>query len=224
MSHTFKTIQLYALILAFLLSANIGFAQFSSKLLKSQQVHSRPNSSIWHRKLDQALPLLGHRNWIVIADSAYPHQSAPGIETIYTGSKQIEVLEEVLKRLGKVKHVSPVVMLDAELKHVPEDDAPGVEAYRKQLNQLLKGQKITEKPHEDIIGQLDADSKLYKVLLLKTDLTIPYTSVFLQLDCGYWGPEKEQRMRDAIEGVKSKKEFKSLGDRAREVEKNLGFK
>jgi hypothetical protein len=33
------------------------------------------------------------------------------------------------------------------------------------------------------------------VLILKTDLTLPYTSVFIELDCGYWGPEKEQALR-----------------------------
>ncbi|PHS06079.1 MAG: hypothetical protein COA78_14690 [Blastopirellula sp.] len=217
MSHSLKTIPFYALTLALALSANMVFAQTSPERIRAEAaLRAKFSMPAWQRKLDQALPLLGHRNWIVIADSAYPHQSAPGIETIYTGGKQIEVLEEVLKRLGKVKHVSPVVMIDAELKHVPEANAPGVEAYRKQLNKILKGQSITEKPHEEIIGQLDADSKLYKVLLLKTDLTIPYTSVFLQLDCGYWGPEKEQQLRDAIESAKS------LSEESREIEKALG--
>ena len=32
----------------------------------------------WQTKLKKELPLLGHRNWIVIADSAYPWQTAPG--------------------------------------------------------------------------------------------------------------------------------------------------
>jgi hypothetical protein len=37
------------------------------------------------------------------------------------------------------------------------------------------------------------------VLLLKTDLTLPYTSVFIRLDCGYWSDEAEQQLRAAIE-------------------------
>ena len=41
---------------------------------------------------------------------------------------------------------------------------------------------------------------MFNVLLLKTDLVIPYTSVFLQLDCGYWNAEKEARLRDLISG------------------------
>jgi hypothetical protein len=39
----------------------------------------------WKKDLSEQLPLLGHRNWVVVADSAYPLQTAPGIETIYVG-------------------------------------------------------------------------------------------------------------------------------------------
>ena len=31
----------------------------------------------WLATLQKQLPLLGHRNWIVIADAAYPWQTAP---------------------------------------------------------------------------------------------------------------------------------------------------
>jgi hypothetical protein len=30
-------------------------------------------------------------------------------------------------------------------------------------------------------------------------MALPYTSVFLELDCGYWNAEKEQRLRSALE-------------------------
>ena len=40
----------------------------------------------WRATLDERLPLLGHRNWIVVADAAYPWQASAGIETIDTGS------------------------------------------------------------------------------------------------------------------------------------------
>ena len=50
----------------------------------------------------------------------------------------------------------------------------------------LKGQKVTSLPHEKTIEQLDEAGQTFHVLLLKTDLTLPYTSVFIRLDCGYW--------------------------------------
>src|SRR5580658_2468417 len=82
----------------------------------------------WQKTLKQQLPLLGHRNWIVIADSAYPWQTAPGIDTINTGASQLEVVKAVLDALGKVQHVRPIIYLDAEMPHVPEADAAGITA------------------------------------------------------------------------------------------------
>jgi len=156
-------------------------------------------SSAWRVKLDSELPVLGHRNWIVVADSAYPRQSASGIETIYTDAGQIEVLEAVLKGVGEAAHVQAIVLIDEEMDCVTEKDAPGIEAYRRQLKTLLKGKVVKVMPHEQIISKLDADAKKFNILLLKTDMVIPYTSVFLQLDCGYWSADKEKRLRAAIE-------------------------
>src|SRR5438477_13150006 len=79
--------------------------------------------SDWQTKLRQELPLLGHRNWIVVADSAYPLQTAPGIETLYVDTDQLEVVELVLAELAKTKHVKPINYTDAELKPVPENRA-----------------------------------------------------------------------------------------------------
>ena len=156
-------------------------------------------SEDWKPVFDQRLPEYGHRNWIVIADSAYPKQSASGIETIYTDAGQIEVLQHVLKAIDSAKHIRPVIMLDAELGSVSELAAPGVEGYRTDLKSLLAKRPINEMPHEDIIHKLDEGSKLFNVLILKTKMTIPYTSVFIELDCGYWSAEKEQALRDLIE-------------------------
>jgi L-fucose mutarotase/ribose pyranase (RbsD/FucU family) len=55
-----------------------------------------PVQDNWRAELTKNLPVLGHRNFIVIAESVYPQQSNPGIKTIYTGGTQIAVLKEVL--------------------------------------------------------------------------------------------------------------------------------
>ena len=39
-------------------------------------------SANWEEILKDRLHLYGHRNWLVIADSAYPAQSSAGMETI----------------------------------------------------------------------------------------------------------------------------------------------
>lgn len=155
----------------------------------------------WKEKLRHELPLLGHRNWIVVADSAYPLQTAPGIETIYVDADQLEVVKGVIVELAKTKHVKPTIYTDAELKHVAETNAPGISAYRGALAKILAGQPAQVLPHEQIIGKLDEAGKTFKVLLIKTPLTKPYTSVFFQLECGYWNAASEQQLRDAINGM-----------------------
>ncbi len=87
-------------------------------------------SNDWRARVSEELPLLGHRNWIAVVDSAYPLQTSSGIETVETGSDQLEVVRQVLEELSKAKHVRPVIFTDAELKVVPESDAKGVTAYR----------------------------------------------------------------------------------------------
>lgn len=139
----------------------------------------------WKQVLQDRLALYGHRNWIVIADSAYPAQTAPGIETIVSHENQPEVLRQVLASIAASKSVRPIVYLDQELKYVDEKDAPGVSAFREQLPGLLRNQEQHSLPHEQLIAKLADVSKDFRVLIIKTNLTIPYTTVFLELRARY---------------------------------------
>ena len=152
----------------------------------------------WQETLTARLALYGHRNWIVVTDSAYPAQSSPGIETIVSGAGLDAVLKQVFQSLAASKHVRPIVYTDQELEFVPEADAPGISAYRAQLKELLQGQLVSVLPHEEIIGKLDQAGQTFRVLIIKSNMTAPYTSVFLQLDCGYWSVEAEQKLREAM--------------------------
>ena len=131
-------------------------------------------------------------------DSAYPLQTSGGIETVDTDADQLEVVRAVLAQLAKAKHVRPVIFTDAELKLVPESDAQGVTAYREALAKLLGKSEAQSLPHEEIISKLDDAGKTFHILVLKTRLTIPYTSVFIRLECGYWSADAEKRLRAAM--------------------------
>ncbi len=157
-------------------------------------------STNWRKRLHEEIPLLGHRNWIVVVDSAYPLQTSAGIETVETDGEQLGVVTAVLDELGKTKHVRPVIFTDSELKEVPEADAAGVSAYREELMKVLGTREAQSLPHEQIIAKLDEAGKTFHILVLKTNLTIPYTSVFMRLDCGYWSAEQEQRLRQKMAG------------------------
>lgn len=157
----------------------------------------------WRSRLSEELPLLGHRNWIAIVDSAYPLQTSEGIETIETNGDQLDVVRRVLHAVAETPHLRPVVFTDEELKAVPEDDAPGATYYRDSLNHFLESFQAgnlerTSLPHEQIISKLDEAGRTFHVLVLKTRMTIPYTSVFIRLDCGYWSAEQEKRLRERM--------------------------
>jgi len=152
----------------------------------------------WKKDLSEQLPLLGHRNWVVVADSAYPLQIAPGIETVYVGGNHVEVVSQVLDLIAQQKHVRPVIFIDAELEHVAETDAPGIESLRAELQSVLKGSGAQTLLHEAIIKQLDEAGESFKVVIIKTDLVLPYTSVFIRLDCGYWSAEAEAALRESM--------------------------
>lgn len=159
--------------------------------------NSGTETQTWEQRLQFLLPLFGHRNWIVVADSAYPAQSNPGIETIATGENHIRLLSNVLESIDEQHHVRANVYMDAELDRVPEKDAPGVSDLRAKLDRLL-GPNAHMLQHERIIAKLEESAKLFNVLILKSTLTIPYTSVFLELDCGYWNPDEEKRLRRLV--------------------------
>jgi hypothetical protein len=171
------------LILSFLLAAPLAFAAQGS------------SSSGWQAKVDHDLPILGHRNWILIVDSAYPLQASPGVETVETNADQVEVVRYVLGAIGSSIHVRPDIFMDAELPFVQEEDAPGTEAYREAIAKLLENKDVQSELHQKLIENVDEAGKLVNVLVLKTRLAVPYSSVFIRLNCKYWGDDAEERLR-----------------------------
>lgn len=172
---------------------------------KKSAVSEREKKSVsaWERRLAELLPLYGHRNWIVVADSAYPVQSRPGIETIYAGGDQVEAVTKVFNAITESMHLRANIYLDEELAYVPEHAAAGVLDYRGQLERIL-GPGVRRIPHEQIITRLDQAAQLVHIFLVKTAMTIPYTTVFFELDCGYWSAENEQRLRKSMKSGKRK--------------------
>ncbi len=152
----------------------------------------------WEARLSGILPLFGHRNWIVVADSAYPAQSRDGIETIASCADQLHVVKQVLDAIASSIHVRARIHVDKELAFVSEADSPGIDEYRLELAVLFRGAQVESLPHEQIIHKLDQAAQVFQIFIIKTEMTIPYTSVFFELDCGYWNSDAEQRLRQAI--------------------------
>ena len=147
--------------------------------------------------LKENLPLLGHRNWIVITDMAYPQQSAPGIDTLYTEASFEETLADGKQLIEDMPHVFAHIYHDREFDVITETLVPGIDRIRQAVNEICGSQAQAMK-HEDLIKRLDEASKLYRIVIIKTPLTIPYTSQFLELDCGYWDAERQQQLDELM--------------------------
>jgi L-fucose mutarotase/ribose pyranase (RbsD/FucU family) len=157
-----------------------------------------PRTEGWEAKFLSALPALGHRNWVVVADAAFPLQISPGMEVVVSNEDHFAVLEKVLKALAGAKHVRPKVYLDKELDFVTEELAPGMDACRKRLKDMLAKYEAKPVLHEELIARMDQAARTFRILMIKTNLTLPYTTVFLELDCGYWDPDAEAKMREKM--------------------------
>lgn len=155
------------------------------------------NQTSWQERLEAAMPLLGHRNWIVITDMAYPLQSSPGIETIVADEDFGTVLTKVKAEIDSSAHVFAHVYHDRELDYLTDSIAPGVSKVKAAVNETF-GTEAKSMEHEDIIKKLDNASKLYKILIIKTPLTVPYTSIFLELDCKYWSAEGQKKLDELM--------------------------
>jgi hypothetical protein len=156
----------------------------------------------WQQQFDEQLQLSGHRNWILVVDKAFPQQ--PGMHIINTNEKLLPVLESVLKKISASTHVKPIIYNDAELQFITDSLAPGAEAYKVQLEKVLNGAVAQPLLHDTVFVRMDKAAKLFSITVLKTEEVIPYSSVFLELDCAYWGGEKEKQLRELMKSSRNK--------------------
>jgi len=152
----------------------------------------------WQTILEEDLHLLGHRNWILVVDKAFPEQSSPGMKYLYADQDLITTLEQVLEKVEASSHVKPVIYQDTELSYIQEEQVEGIDAFRSEMGTVLAGREVNTLLHEEVFQMLDESSSLFRVLVIKTKTVLPYTSVFLQLDCAYWSPEQEKQLRDLM--------------------------
>lgn len=152
----------------------------------------------WTTKLDQKLKLLGHRNWVLVVDKAYPEQNSPGVEYMYVDEQLLPVLKQVLVRINSSSHVKPIIYRDKELSYITEEQAKGIKQFLAESKKIFGNQLVQAIPHNSLFEKLDTEAKLFKVLIIKTKETLPYTSVVMQLDCAYWNADKEKQLRAAM--------------------------
>jgi len=177
-------------------------------LISSCTVEPQPTKSTegisWQKTLENDLNLLGHRNWILVVDKAFPEQSSPGMKYIYVEQDLIPTLAYVLNAVESSTHVKPLIYRDRELAFITEEQVPGIETFRRESDALLEGREVMTLLHDDVFALLDESASLFRVLVIKTSCTLPYTSVFLQLDCAYWNSDQEKALRAIMAEAQAK--------------------
>jgi len=173
----------------------------------SQQMDNRPKADFvpdWKTQLDNQLQLMGHRNWILVVDKAFPQQNAAGIVTINTGEALLPVLQHTIKQINQSSHVKPIIFTDAELNFITEKQVPEIEKFKTDLFGIIPKEQTQTMLHDSVFVRIAKASELFRVVVLKTDQVIPYSSVFLQLDCKYWTGENEELLRESMRNTKMK--------------------
>ena len=149
--------------------------------------------------LRQTLLLAGHRNWIVVADAAYPYHAHPAVATVLSTGTIIDALNYLLPDIHSLPHLQPHFYLDRELSVLHESDTQGVTTLRHNLHRHLED--FQSLPHEELLHKVNAAAHSYHVLVVKTSTLIPYSSVFIELQCGYWNEQAEAQLRSRLQAI-----------------------
>jgi D-ribose pyranose/furanose isomerase RbsD len=171
---------------------------------KPKPIETNTTTAIeWKTALKSQLSALGHRNWILIVDKAFPAQHAEGIVTIDTHEDLLKVVDYTMQQIDTSTHVKPIVYTDRELSYITKKQVPTINDYRKLLTEIIGKNQPKMIMHDSVFLKIDEASKLFNILVLKTNEVIPYSSVFIQLDCKYWTSEKEKQLRESMkQGMK----------------------
>lgn len=153
----------------------------------------------WQTAVDRQAGQLGYRNWIVIAEASFPAHNRPGLRQVTAAADIPETLDYVLKALEKTEHVRPQIYLTRELQSVENDFAPGIDELRKRLKDALHGHEPTVLDQQSLLTLLQDANRSFDVLVIRTSSALPYSSVFLELQPGYWDVDSETRLRERIE-------------------------
>jgi len=168
-------------------------------LLMSPSCMLMDSSRQWQTAVNRQANQLGYRNWIVIAEASFPAHSRPGVKQVSAPVEIPEALDYVLHALEQTENVRPRVYLTRELRSVENDFAPGIEELRGKIRYSLHGHEPTELDQQSLLTLLVEANRSFDVLVIRTQSALPYSSVFLELQPGYWDAESETRLRDRIE-------------------------
>ena len=160
---------------------------------------SMADDNTWEAAVQRQAGQLGYRNWIVIAEASFPAHSRAGVRQVTAPVDVPDALDYVLKTLEQTETVRPQIYVSRELRSVENDFAPGIDELRKTLKNSFHGHEPTELDQQSLLTLLEDANRSFDVLVIRTTTALPYSSVFLELQPGYWDVDSETRLREKIE-------------------------
>ncbi len=156
------------------------------------------SDNTWKVAVANQVAQLGYRNWIVIAEASFPAQNRAGIRQVTTNAEIPEALDYVLRTLEQTQHVRPQLYLTRELRALENNYTPGIDEHRKRVQTALRSRETTEIEQQSLLTLLEDANRSFDVLVVRTPTALPYSSVFIELQPGYWDAESETRLRERI--------------------------
>jgi hypothetical protein len=164
-----------------------------------------PRKAPWQEAVERQVAQLGYRNWIIVTEASFPAHNKPGFRHVTADIDVPEGVDYVLRTLEQTEHVRPRVYLPREQRSVENEFAPGIDEMRKRIKESLHGHEFTELDQQSLITLLESANKSFDILVIRTHTALPYSSVFLELQPGYWDNESEARLRSRIESERMQK-------------------
>ena len=85
-----------------------------------------------------------------------------------------------------------------------------IDELRKKIQGALHGHEATELEQQSLLTLLEDANRSFDVLVIRTSTALPYSSVFIELQPGYWDVDSETRLRDKIERERLQKIVRPL--------------
>lgn len=91
---------------------------------------------------------------------------------------------------------------DEELKALTDDLCPGIQDYRSTVQKFVPESEVSYVRHDKLLSRINSVSNSYNVLVIKTKLVLPYTSLFIELDCKYWNKDSQEKLEKTLREMK----------------------
>jgi D-ribose pyranose/furanose isomerase RbsD len=164
-----------------------------------------PQPDGWRGEVAMQSARLGYRNWIVVAEASFPAHSRHGVRQINANEDIPVVVDEVLRRLEQTEHVTPRIYVSRELRALENDYAPGIDEFRGRLQEAMHAHETTELESQSLLTLIEDATKSFDVLVIRTTTALPYTSVFMELQPGYWNADSESYLRERLDRQRMEK-------------------